>query len=318
MSFAAPLLLLLLLVLPLGALAVHAARRRNRRFAVRMPAVSTLRAIVDRQPRYRRWLPAALLGVALTLMVVAIARPEVSVSVPTDRSSVVLVTDASGSMQATDVQPTRIDAARNAALNFLDRVPPQTRVGLVGYSTSPHTIQQPTTDRQVVRDALDGLRADGATATGDALRVALQALKQERDSSKALPGNLPSGAILLLSDGATSDGEDPLAVAQQAKRDGIPIYTVSLGTDAGQVVIQGQQLSVPPDPKTMAEIARISGGQTFAVDDAGELDKVYKQVGSRVSSETEQREISAIFAGGALIVLLLAAGLGLLWRSRIA
>lgn len=318
MSFAAPLLLLLLLLVPLGALAVHAARRRHRRYAIRMPAVATLRAIAVGQPQYRRWLPAALLGAALALMAAAIARPEVTVSVPMDRSTVMLVTDASGSMRATDVQPTRIDAARGAALSFLDRVPKQTRVGLIGYSTSPHTVQEPTADRQVVRDALNGLQADGGTATGDALRAALDALKAEGDPVQGAPSDRPPGAILLLSDGMTSGGEDPVAVADEAKRDGIPIYTVSLGTDAGTVDINGQQLSVPPDPKTMAEIARVSGGQTFSVDNAGDLDQVYKQVGTRVATESKQREIGAAFAGGALIVLLVGVGLGLRWRSRIA
>lgn len=325
MTLAAPLFLLLLLLLPLGWWAGRVARQRRRRHAIRMPATATLQAIVAAQPSYRRWVPVALLAVTVVLLTVALTRPEVTVSVPVERATVILVTDASGSMAATDVPPSRIDAARNAAESFLDEIPKQTRVGLVGYSSSPHTVQPPTTDRDLVRRDLLGLEPDGGTSTGDALVVALDALESEGDPApgtegkKPGAGDRPPGAILLLSDGASMTGENPIDVARRAKRDGVPIYTVSLGTDQGTVSGPqfGGTIPVPPDPESMREIARISGGQSFTVDDAGELRRIYDQVGARVATEPEQRELTAGFAALGLLLLGLAVGLGVRWRGRV-
>lgn len=316
LSLTAPWFLVLLLLVPLGWLAIRAAAGRRRRNAVRMPATPTLIAVAAAQPSHRRWLPAALVGVATVLLVIGLTRPERTVSVPVERASMMLVTDASGSMRAEDVNPSRMDAARGAALDFLDGVPKQTRVGVVGFSSSPSVVQAPTTDREVAREALNSLDPDGGTATGDALATALDALKAEGDPS-AENDERPPGAILLLSDGATSAGEDPLVVADQAKDAGIPIYTVSLGTPDGQVDIGGQVLSVPPDPETMREIAERSGGEAFSVDDAGELKKIYERVGARVATESQQREMTALFAGLGFVALAAALSLGLRWRSRI-
>lgn len=316
-TLTAPWFLGLLLLVPLGALAIRAAAERRKRHAVRMPATPTLLAVATTTPSYRRWLPAALLGLAVVLLVVGLTRPERTVSVPVERASMMLVTDASGSMRAADVPPTRMDAARNAALDFLDGVPQQTRVGVVGFSSSPSVVQAPTTDREVAREALNSLEPDGGTATGDALATALDALKAEGDPSTENQDDRPPGAILLLSDGATSAGEDPLVVADQAKQAGIPIYTVSLGTPDGQVEIAGQILSVPPDPETMRQIAERSDGEAFSVDDGDELKKIYERVGARVATESQQREVTAVFAGAGFVALVLALGLGLRWRSRI-
>jgi Ca-activated chloride channel family protein len=317
LSLTAPWFLVLLLLVPLGVLAIRAAASRRKRHAVRMPATPTLIAVVAAQPSYRRWLPAALVGLAVVLLVIGMTRPERTVSVPVERASMMLVTDASGSMRAADVPPTRMDAARNAALDFLDGVPDQTRVGVVGFSSSPSVVQAPTTDREVARQALNSLDPDGGTATGDALATALDALKAEGDPSTDSEDDRPPGAILLLSDGATSAGEDPLTIADQAKQAGIPIYTVSLGTPDGQVDIGGQTLSVPPDPETMRAIAERSEGEAFSVDDGDELKKIYERVGARVATESQQREVTAWFAAGGFVALAIALGLGLRWRSRI-
>ncbi len=313
----APWFLALLLLIPAGVLALRAARERRKRHAVRMPATPTLLAVAAAQPSYRRWLPTALVGLAVALLVLGMSRPERTVQVPVERASMMLVTDASGSMRADDVHPTRMDAARGAANDFLDDVPEQTRVGLVGFSSSPSVVQAPTTDRAVVREALESLEPDGGTATGDALAAALDALKAEGDPANDNPDDRPPGAILLLSDGATSAGEDPIEVADQAKQAGIPIYTVSLGTPDGQVDIGGTLLSVPPDPETMRAIAQRSGGEAYSVDDADELRKIYERVGARVATESQPREMTALFAGGGIVVLALALGLGLRWRSRV-
>ncbi len=179
-TLTAPWFLFLLLLVPLGWLAIRAAADRRKRHAVRMPATPTLVAVAAAQPSYRRWLPAALVGVATVLLVIGLTRPERTVSVPVERASMMLVTDASGSMRAEDVNPSRMDAARNAALDFLDGVPKQTRVGVVGFSSSPSVVQAPTTDRNVARDALNSLDPDGA-ASFSFLQVRQPLLRQRED-----------------------------------------------------------------------------------------------------------------------------------------
>jgi Ca-activated chloride channel family protein len=314
----APLFLLFLLLIPAGLYAIKASRARRMRGALRMPATSTLKAVVAAQPSHRRWLPIALLALTVALLSVALTRPEVTVSSPVNRSTVMLVTDASGSMNAQDVQPTRMEAARAAAKRFLDDVPKQTRVGLVGFAQSPSVVQEPTTDRGVVTKALDALTASGGTFTEDALEVALDAIRAEGDPAKN-DGQRPPGAIILLSDGTPDESQDPIVTAERAKRENIPIYTVSLGTPEGYIVDPlGNQQRVPPNPEKMREIARVSGGESFSVDTAGDLDQIYEGLGTRVATEAEQREITAGFAGGGLIALALALGLGLRWRSRVA
>jgi Ca-activated chloride channel family protein len=313
----APLFLLTLLIIPFGLYAIHAARARRRRGAIRMPATATLRAVVAAQPTHRRWLPIALLALTVALLSVALTRPEVTVSSPVDRSSVMLVIDSSGSMLSEDVQPTRMEAARSAAKAFVKGVPEQTRVGVVGYSRSPNVVQEPTTDRKVTEEALNSLQATDATNTGDALSVALDAIRAEGDPD-ANDGRRPPGAIILLSDGTPTVGQDPLQVAVAAKQARVPIYTVSLGTPEGRVVINGTDLPATPDPELMKQIAEDSGGETFNVGDAGRLDRIYESLGSRVATEAKQREITAGFAGGAIVAMALALGLGLKWRGRVA
>jgi Ca-activated chloride channel family protein len=314
----APYFLFALVLIPLGLYAIYAARAQRRRGAIRMPATATLRAVAAAQPSHRRWLPIALLAVAIALLSVGLTRPEVTVSTPQSRSSVVLVVDSSGSMNAEDVQPNRMEAARGAAKRFLSGVPKQTRVGIVGYSRTPSIVQEPTEDRGVVTKAIDALYASGPTFTQDALDVALDAIKAEGDPSKN-DGTRPPGAIVLLSDGTPDESQDPLVSAARAKADRIPIYTVALGTPEGVVPAPGGALqSVPPNPGLMQQIARASGGESFSVSDAGELDKIYESLGSRVATEAEQREITWAFAAGALVALALAIGMGVKWRSRVA
>lgn len=316
MSFAAPVFLLLLLLVPLGASAQVLARRRRRRYAVRFPAAATLAAVTVRTPRWRRWLPPALLAAAAATLALALARPETTVAVPVERASVVLVLDTSRSMLADDVDPTRLEAAKAAAERFLDRVPEELRVGLVAFSTGPHTVIDPTEEREEVRLTIQSLVADGGTATGDALRVAIDRIAQQEPNEE---GRRPPAAIVLLSDGKSTDGEDPVAVAEDAGDREVPVYTVALGTPDG--VVSGgpfqPPIAVPPDPETLREMARASGGQAYEVDDAAELDRVYERLGSQVGSEPEQREITSAFAGAGLLLLLGAVGTGTRWRGRL-
>jgi Ca-activated chloride channel family protein len=211
-----------------------------------------------------------------------------------------LVTDTSRSMLADDVEPSRLDAARTAAKRFLDRVPGNVKVGLVGFSGAPNPVIAPTGDRGEIKGVLDNLLADGSTATGDALDAALTTLRPPGSKDR-----VPS-AIVLLSDGKRTSGRDPIAVAQQAKRVGVRVTTVALGDPGTALVVPGTSaiIPVPPDPETMREIARASGGRFFAVDDADRLNSVYEGLGSRLTSRTEHREITAWFAGlGAVLIL---------------
>jgi Ca-activated chloride channel family protein len=311
MSFQAPVFLAGLIAIPLALAALAIARRRPARYVVRFPALPTLAAITRRPPRWRRAVPTALLCLALAGLVTALARPEATVAVPVERASVVLVTDTSGSMQATDVAPNRLAAAKSAAERFLGRVPKSLQVGLVAYADGPHTVVRPTQDRAEVKSTLASLQAEGGTATGDALASALSSLGTRGK-------NAPPAAIVLLSDGASQSGRDPNQVAQQAKAAGVPIYTVALGTADGVVQApNGQVLQVPPDPEALRRIAATSGGRAFTAEDSGALDSVYETLGSRIGTKKSKREISAGFAAAGLLLLGGALATSLRWRGRL-
>jgi Ca-activated chloride channel family protein len=311
MSFQAPLALLALGLVPVAIALYALAQRRTRRYAVRFPAAGAIARLVP-NPGWRRHVPAALMALALAVGLTALARPEATVAVPVERASVMLVTDGSGSMQATDVQPSRLEAARDAARDFVDEVPKELQIGYVGFSDGPHTVVAPSADRAPVDAALEGLTADGGTATGDALRAALDALPEDERN-----GDRPPAAIVLLSDGRRTAGADPVTVAREAARARVPVFTVSLGTPAGVLDTPGGRLNVPPDPETMQEIAELTGGQAFTVDDAGELGEIYERLGSQIGAREERREITAGFAGGAVLLLVGAVALSLRGFGRI-
>jgi Ca-activated chloride channel family protein len=307
LSFASPAGLLALLVIPVALLALAAARRRRTAYAIRFPAASTLAAAAGVVSPWRRHLPAALALAAIAALALALAKPQRTVAVPVEGASVVLVTDHSGSMSATDVEPDRLSAAEAAAETFLDKLPSKTRVGVVAYSDGPDGTLAPTTDHERVRQTIEAQSASGATATGEALQVAIDTLAPDGNKAKS-----KASAVVLLSDGKTTTGRDPVEVARVAKRLAIPVYTVALGTEDATIPNPVSPLSppiaVPPDPETLKEIADVSGGRAFTSDDAGQLRSIYSTLGSRLATKHEQREITAGFATAGL-VLLLAAGL---------
>jgi Ca-activated chloride channel homolog len=290
MSFAAPLFLLGLLAVPAGVALHLLAQRRRRRYAVRYPGASVAALAAPAAPRWRRHVPSALLAVAG--LVTALARPEATVAVPVEQASVVLVTDTSRSMTATDVAPDRLSAARSAADRFLDEAPEELRVGAVAFSDAARVLQPPSTDHEQVRAALAGLTADGGTATGDGLAAALESLEGGE--------RRPPAAIVLLSDGKQTSGRDAVAVAQEAAEQRVPVYTVALGTPDG--VVDGI-LRVPPDPEALREIAQASGGQAFEASDGDELTAVYERLGSQLGTREETREVTAAFAAAGLLLL---------------
>jgi Ca-activated chloride channel family protein len=312
MSFQTPLFLAGLAIVPIALAALLLSRRKPSKYVIRFPAAATLAAVAPRHGRVRKNLPPALLMLALAGMAIALARPEAPVAVPVERASVMLVTDTSGSMNAVDVQPNRLAAAKQAGDRFLRSVPDQLQVGLVAFADGPHTVLRPTQDRITVESTLDGLQAEGGTATGDALAAALQALDSGDAKTK------PPAAIVLLSDGASQSGQDPAEVAQQARAANVPIYTVALGTPDGVVEGNfGQQMRVPPDPESLQQVAELSGGRAFTAEDADALDEVYESLGSRIGTKEEKREVSAGFAAFGLLALAGAAFTSLRWRGRL-
>jgi len=304
MSFASPIALLFLIAVP-AAIAAHVvAQRRRRRYPIRYPALATLVALVPREPLWRRHLPLALFALAIAALALALARPQRSVAVPVERASVVLVTDVSRSMSATDVSPSRLQAARSAAESFLGQVPDGLRVGLVSYSEVAQTLQTPTTDHAAVDSALKTLEPVAGTATGAGLNAALDSLELPGDDSTSRP----PAAIVLLSDGKATDGSAAEAAAAEARRLRVPIYTVALGTPDGTIELPSptggaQTVAVPPDPEALRRIADESGGAAFRAEDSDQLSAVYERLGSRIGSKREQREITSLFAGGALLLL---------------
>jgi Ca-activated chloride channel family protein len=310
-SFASPSYLLALFAVPLAVAAYVLSRRRARRYAVRFPGVPTLAPLLASVSPWRRRAPLALFLAALTVLALALARPHATVAVPREQASVVLVTDVSRSMLATDVDPSRLEAARSAAQRFLDELPDEALVGAVAFSEEPHTIEAPSEDRSAVQAMIDSLSADGGTATGDGLAAALRLV--DGHGEEKVPA-----AIIMLSDGKATTGRDPLPVARAARRLDVPIYTVALGSRGAIIEVPGGGLlPVPPDPETMRRIAELSGGRTFEVDDADELSDIYKQLGSRVATKKEEREVTAAFAGGGILLLLAAAALGLRATARL-
>ena len=305
MSFQAPLFLAGLAVVPIALVALLVARRRPARYVVRFPAVATLAPLVKRGG-IRKNVPPALLLLSLAAITTALARPQATVAVPVEKASVMLVTDTSGSMNATDVAPNRLAAAKAAAERFLEKVPDQLQAGLVAYADGPHTVLRPTQDRTQVKTTLNALQAEGGTATGDALSSALTALADDKPA-----------AIVLLSDGASKTGQDPAEVARRARAAHVPIYTVALGTPDGVVEAGGRLLSVPPDPEALKQVADLSGGKAFTAEDADALDEVYETLGSRIGTRKEKREVSAGFAAFGLLALGGAAFTSLRRRGRL-
>ena len=314
-TFASPIALLGLALIPLAMLLQRLFRRRAQKYAVRYTGVATLAAVVGTTPAWRRHLPAALALLAMACLVLALAKPNRTVAVPAEQASVVLVTDHSRSMMATNVSPTRLEAARAAALRFLSKVPGPVRVGAVAYSDAPDAVQAPTTRRDDVRRIINGLVADGSTATGDALAAAIDGISRDRKN-----GRRPPAAIVLLSDGKTTTGRDPVQVARLAGRAKIPIFTVALGTPGATIpnpYPYAAPLPVPPDPETLKRIASESRGRAYTVEDAGELQSIYQRLGSSIGTRNRQQEITAAFAVGGLLLLAGAAAASLRWSGRL-
>ncbi|QEC50190.1 VWA domain-containing protein [Baekduia soli] len=319
MSFAAPLILIALVVVPALAVWYAGLQRRRRRAAAAFAAPLLAASVAPARPRWRRHVPVLFFAVAIAALVVAAARPQRTVAVPVEQAQIMLLTDVSGSMLATDVKPNRLTAVRRAAQAFIDSVPGQVKVGVMAFNQTPQVLASPTTDRDALTAALGRLQSHGGTATGEAIQTAVRVLRQ------AVPtdGRKPPSAIVLLSDGVSTRGVDPVAAAQAAGRLKIPIYTVALGTANGTITVprpggRGTEVRrVPPDPQALARVAQVSGGRATTAADAASLKQVYERLGSQLSHKKVPREITAGFAGAGLALLALGSALSLRWFGRL-
>jgi Ca-activated chloride channel family protein len=347
MSFASPELLLGLLLVPIALIGYLFVQRRRSRYAVRFTNVDLLANLVPRSPGWRRHLPPLLYLAAISALAIGLARPSMVLAVPREEATIMLTMDVSRSMRATDVDPNRLTAAQQAATDFVERLPEQFRIGLVAFSTEARLVVEPTTDRAQIREALASLRADGGTAMGDAIDLALDASGAVPDATPtpdapASPGPsatpdataepdpsaspeadaVPVVAEVVLSDGANSTGTlEPIEAAQRAADLGVPIYTIALGTSEGTVDVPNMfgmtdQLPVPPDPETLATIAEMTGGRFFEAPTAEELAAIYESLGSKVGYVEEEQEVTQLFAAAGLLFVLVGGALAAHWFNR--
>ena len=349
MTFADPAFLAALLLVPIALGAYLLVQRRRQRYVVRFTNVDLLTNLVPRTPGLRRHVPTALYLGAIAFLAIALARPSMTLQVPREEATVMLTMDVSKSMEATDVDPTRLAAAKDAATSFVNSLPAAFRVGVIAFSTDARLVVAPTADRGQVLDAIANLNPTGGTALGDAIALSVDATADARAASTdvvdgaASPSPSPSAtpapsgspdpstgtgdgtpvtATVLLSDGANSTGQrEPLDAAQDAVDAGMPIYTIALGTPDGVVEVQDQfgqlqELQVPPDTETLKQVADMTGGKFFDAPSAEDLAAVYESLGSRVGFTTQDQEVTQWFAAAALLLVITGAGLAAVWFNR--
>jgi Ca-activated chloride channel family protein len=315
-TFHSPLVLLALLALPI-LVAAYLFEQRRRRAVARAFALERLQpSVAPVRPRWRRHLPVLALATALAILVGAAARPQRTVAVPIENAAIMLATDVSGSMTATDVAPTRLIAAKRAARAFLDKVPAKVSVGVMAFNQTPTVLLSPTIDREAARNAIAQMSPSGGTASGEAIANALSALRSKGGPKRP-------AAIVLLSDGSSTSGRDPIAAARTAGNAKVPVYTVALGTAEGTITVPRrgggtQTQRVPPDPAALARIASVSKGQSFTAQSSDGLSAVYERLGSQLGHRREKREITQMFAGGGLLLMLLGGAMSLRWFGRLA
>jgi Ca-activated chloride channel family protein len=319
MSFEWPQALVLLLLLPLVVVAYVSHQRGQTRYAARWGTPALLPNLVDRAPRRLRYVPLIVLFVALAAMIVGVARPHANVRVKREEATVLLAIDTSRSMGAKDVQPTRLAAAKKTASEFVDRLPKKYRVGIVAFASRAVVALPPTENRSLVRSALAALHPGEGTALGDAVVLAARLGQRQRTSE----GKVPPMSLLVVSDGARDGGRTaPQAAARRAKAAHLPVFSVLIGTQNGVVqhMLPGglqETIRVPPSPNTLQQLSRTTGGKFFAAPTTDSLKEVYEELGSRLGTHTQQRELTDLFAGGSAMLLLIGGGLSALWFRRL-
>ncbi len=313
---------LVLLLAPIALLVAYVlVQRRRHTQVVRFTSVDLLDSVAPRRSGWQRHVPAAGALLSLVVLTLAFAQPVMALPTPRDKATILLALDTSASMAATDVAPNRLAAAEEQARGFVRDLPDGVQVGLVTFDTSARLLVPPTDDHARVIDALTSLDVGPGTATADGIRASLAAVEGARTTDS---GAKAQSAIVLMSDGTPTvapDGEDPVQAANdaaaEAKQAGVPVDTIAFGTAFGTVNVQGQDVPVPTDVEAMAAIARLSGGRSFTAETAGQLADSYAKIGSTVAYEVKTQEVTAYFAGVALLLAVAAAAGGLVWNQRL-
>ena len=319
MRFESPWVLAALVVVPLLVAVYLRNERRREAAATPFTNPALLPNLVDARPGWRRHLPLALLFVSLTAMIVGVARPHATVSVPREEATVMIAIDASLSMRATDVKPSRLIVAREAAKAFVAKVPKKFRIGLVSFSGRPYVILPPTQDRDLAVRALASIKSGEGTALGDGVKLAVQVGRRQR----AGDGSIPPASLLVISDGAQMSGRtSPQAAAAFARSRHVPVYAIVLGTPNGvvEVTLTGgfkEQIRVPPRADVLQLVSRTTGGEVFTATDDSRLRQIYRRLASRLGHRRQSREITDVFAGGSAALLLFGGALSALWFRRV-
>jgi Ca-activated chloride channel family protein len=342
MTFVWPEMLWLMAVLPLLLAAYAWVLRRKKKLAVRYASLSMVREAMGAGSRIKRHLPPLLFFLALAAMILAVARPQATITLPTQHETVILAMDISGSMRATDVEPNRLVAAQNAAKQFVAEQPENVRVGVVAFAGTATVAQAPTRNREDVIAAIDRFQLQRATAIGSAIIVSLATIFPEAgidvgtltygpDSSKKSeklsgaaapkpvpPGSYASAVIILLTDGQRTTGPDSIQAAKMAAERGVRIYTVGVGTPEGKVIgFEGWSMRVRLDEETLKAVADITRGEYFYAGNAVDLKKVYQALNAKLILERKKTEITALFAGLAALLAVVSAALSLAWFHRV-
>jgi len=351
MTFLWPELLWLLLAVPVVIAFYLWLLQRKRKLAVRYASLSMVRDAMGRAQSMRRHVPPLLFLLALILMLVAIARPAAVVTLPTAHETVILAMDVSGSMRAADVQPSRIAAAQAAAKGFVEDQPTSTRIGIVTFAATASVLQPPTQSREDLLAAIDRFQLQRGTAVGSGILVALKTIfpevefdlrasnprgesardakrgapldapksgDKDKDAPKTAPGSYASAVIILLTDGQTTTGPDPIESARMAADRGVRVYTVGIGTPGGEILgSEGWSMRVKLDEDALKTIANVTRGDYFYAGNAKDLKKIYEGMNSRFTMETKETEITSLFSAAAAALALIAAMLSLLWFNRI-
>jgi Ca-activated chloride channel family protein len=306
----------LLAVLPVLALAgAYVWRQLHRRtYALRFTNVELLRTLAPQGLGWRRHAAAGVFLLSLLVLATGMARPSVDRKEPLERATIMLAIDVSLSMDADDVSPNRLEAAQEAAKQFVAELPPTYNLGLVAFAKSANVLVPPGKDRPAVTGAIDGLVLAEATATGEAVFTSLEAIRSvPADGAQGIP----PARIVLLSDGYRTAGRSVEEAGAAAQAANVPVSTIAFGTDSGQVDIGGQVQRVPVDRLALAELAETTQGFFYEAASVSELKQVYQDMGSSIGFRTEPREITQWYAGIALLFALCAAGMSLIWTSRL-
>jgi Ca-activated chloride channel family protein len=309
-TFQNPTYLPFLVLLPVLALLYVLMQRRRSKYAVRFTNLDLLASVVGKRPGIRRHVPTALFLLGLTGLVLAASDPVLNLEVARNRASVMLVIDVSGSMEATDVLPSRLDAARSAARTLINQLPPSAEVGLVSFNTKATLLTPLTTNRDSVTSALDSLRAGGGTAVGDGITAALDELA--RSVATTPEASRPPAIIVLLTDGASNAGIDPQLAAANAKSASVPVVTVGIGVRDKPTFVHGQQVE-GVDETALQDIAAVTGGKYYYAEAAGQLSKIYSSLGSSFGWQFLQVDILVPMLLVGIFVLLIGGFLSMRW-----